>query len=137
MSEEDGIRRTIAEYAHLCDDGRFDEWADLYTEEARFSVMGQTHVGRDQIKAFIVAAQPPEARGTHVCFNTVIDLTDDGASARAVTDYMFLSRTDSGGYQSSNPISAGRYYDRLVREPDRWRFAERRIVFMGDPLPSA
>ena len=28
MSEEDAIRRTIAQYCHFCDDGRFDEWAD-------------------------------------------------------------------------------------------------------------
>jgi hypothetical protein len=28
--------------------------------------------------------------------------------------------------------SAGRYHDRLVRNRDRWRFADRRIVFLGD-----
>lgn len=123
MTDEDGIRRTIAQYAHLCDDGRFDEWAGLYTEDCRFTVMGQTYEGRDATKGFIVKGQPPEHRGKHICFNSVIDV--DGNRASAVTDYIFIGKDKA-------IISAGRYHDVLVRDPDRWRFAERRIVFMGD-----
>jgi 3-phenylpropionate/cinnamic acid dioxygenase small subunit len=123
MSDEDGIRRTIAQYAHFCDDGRFDEWADLYTDDAEFTVMGRTYRGRDEVKGFIVKGQPPERRGKHICFNTVIDV--DGDTARAWTDYIFID-------QQKTVTSAGRYHDVLVRQPDRWRFAQRRIVFMGE-----
>ena len=123
MSDEEAIRRTIAQYAHFCDEGRFDEWADLYIEEATFSVLGETHEGRQTIKAWITKAQPPELRGKHVCCNSVIDV--DGDQARAWTDYIFIDQTKS-------VTSAGRYHDRFVRQDDRWRFAERRIVFMGD-----
>jgi 3-phenylpropionate/cinnamic acid dioxygenase small subunit len=125
MSDEDQIRRTLAQYAQLCDDGRFDEWADLYTEDATFSVMGRTHKGRDAIKSWIAGAQPPERRGKHVCINPVIDT--EGDEAYAVTDYIFIDR-------NKTIVSAGRYHDRLVKHRDRWRFAERRIVFMGDEL---
>jgi 3-phenylpropionate/cinnamic acid dioxygenase small subunit len=123
VTDEEAIRRTIAEYAHLCDDGRFDEWAGLYVEDCRFHVMGQTYEGRAATKGFIVKGQPPELRGKHICVNSVIDV--EGDRARAVTDYIFISKANV-------VTSAGRYHDVLVREPDRWRFAERRIVFLGD-----
>jgi 3-phenylpropionate/cinnamic acid dioxygenase small subunit len=123
MTDEEAVRRTIAGYAHLCDDGRFDEWATLYTEDAHFHVMGRTYEGREAIKRFIEKGQPPERRGKHICFNSVIDVAGDRAGA--VTDYIFID-------QAKTIVSAGRYHDVLVRQPDRWRFAERRIVFMGD-----
>jgi 3-phenylpropionate/cinnamic acid dioxygenase small subunit len=123
VSEEDGIRRTLAQHAQLCDDGRFDEWADLYAKDASFSVMGQTYKGRDAIKHWIEKVQPAEHRGKHVLINPVIDV--DGGEAHVVTDYIFIAK-------DKTIASAGRYHDRLVKEPDRWRFAERGIVFMGD-----
>jgi 3-phenylpropionate/cinnamic acid dioxygenase small subunit len=123
VSDEDAIRRTIAQYCQLCDDGRFDEWADLYTDDATFSVMGKTYTGRADVKAFIEKGQAPERRGKHLCFNSIIDI--DGDSARASTDYVFIDKQHA-------ITSAGRYHDRLIRQPDRWRFAERRILFMGE-----
>lgn len=123
MSDEAEIRRTIAQYAHFCDDGRFDEWADLYNEDATFTVMGQTYKGRQAIKEWIVKAQPPQARGKHVCVNSVIDI--EGDEADAWTDFVFLTRDHA-------IMRVGRYHDRLVKGRDRWRFVERRIVFMGD-----
>jgi 3-phenylpropionate/cinnamic acid dioxygenase small subunit len=123
VSDEDAIRRTIAQYCQLCDDGRFDEWADLYTDDATFSVMGKTYTGRADVKAFIEKGQAPERRGKHLCFNSIIDI--DGDSARAITDYVFIDKQHA-------ITSAGRYHDRLIRQPDRWRFAERRILFLGE-----
>jgi 3-phenylpropionate/cinnamic acid dioxygenase small subunit len=123
MSDEEAIRRTIAQYAHFCDDGRFDEWAELFAVDARFSVLGETHEGRGQAKAWIMKFQTAELRGKHVCTNTVIDVGGD--QARAWTDYIFVDR-------SGAIVSVGRYHDRLVRDGERWRFQERRIVFVGD-----
>ncbi len=129
MSDEEGVRRTLALYCQLCDDGRFDEWADLYTENATFSVLGRTHEGQAAIKGFIEKAQGPEQRGKHVCANPLIDV--DGDTATAVTDYVFVARADGGSLAIT---SAGRYHDRLLRGADgRWRFTQRRIVFLGDP----
>ncbi|TMM14133.1 MAG: nuclear transport factor 2 family protein [Actinobacteria bacterium] len=108
MSDEEGIRRTLALYCQLCDDGRFDEWAQLYTEDAVFRVMGQVHVGPAAIKAFIAEAQPEGRRGKHVAV--------PGEGQFPVT-------------------SAGRYHDRLVRRNGAWLFAERQIVFMGEDPP--
>jgi uncharacterized protein (TIGR02246 family) len=126
MDDLDAIRRTIALYCQLCDDGRFEEWGDLYTEDARFCVLGKVYEGREEIRGFIERAQPAGARGKHVAANPVIDVEGDEAVAR--TDYVFLSR--NGG--SLALTSAGRYHDRLVRRGGRWLFSERRIVFLGD-----
>lgn len=128
VTPEEGIRRTLALYCQLCDDGRFDEWADLYVEDAEFHVMGTTHRGRAAIKAFIEKGQPPERRGKHLCANPLIDLDEGGATARAVTDYVFVARAGTG----LAITSAGRYHDRLVLDGGRWRFARREIVFLGD-----
>lgn len=125
-SPEDGVRRTIGRYCHTCDDGRFDEFAELFTADAEFAVMGRVHQGRDAIVAFMAEAQPAERRGKHVTSNTVIDVTDGGRSAAAVTDYLFVTRDHT-------ILSVGRYHDVLVCGDDGgWRFARREIVFLGD-----
>lgn len=126
MDDVNAVRDTLARYCQLCDDGRFEEWGELYTEDARFEVMDRTYEGREQIKGFIRAGQPPELRGKHVAVNSVIET--DGDEALGLTDYIFVGRSGDG----FGIVSAGRYHDRLVRRGDRWLFAERRIVFLGD-----
>jgi len=130
MTDEEAIRRTLAEYCQFCDDGRFEDFADLFAENATYHVLDEAHEGRSQIGAFMEKAMPPERRGRHVCSNTVIDV--DGDTARAFTDYVFVARVDGSGFAIT---SVGRYHDRMVKEHDRWRFAERRIVFLGGEAP--
>jgi SnoaL-like domain len=122
---EEGIRRTLAQYAQLMDDGRFDDWGDLFTVDARFHVMGATQQGRAAIQEWIAGNQPPELRGKHAILTSVIDLDDDGGGARVWTDYAFVD-------QKHRVTSAGRYHDELVAGDDgRWRFSLREIVFLG------
>jgi len=124
-SAEEGIRRTVLQYGHLCDDGRFDEWADLFTVDARFHVMGSTQVGRDRLQAWIAKAQGPESRGRHAISSPVVDLADDERTASAWTDFLFFD-------QQGSMSSVGRYHDELVLGDDgRWRIALREIVFQG------
>lgn len=123
----EAIRRTLALYCHLCDEGRFDEWEQLFTVDATFRVMGRTHEGRPAVRAFIEAGQPPERRGKHVCANPVIDFDGDDR-ATVVSDYVFVGRVPEG----LAITSAGRYHDRFVRDGDTWLIAARQIVFMGD-----
>lgn len=124
---EDGIRLTLARYCQLCDDGRFDEWSDLFTEQARFHALDVTHTGRGDVQAFIEAGQPPEQRGRHLLGEPVIeaDAPGTGSTARAWTDFIFVDR-------HREITSVGRYHDELERGDDgRWRFALREIVFLG------
>lgn len=129
MTAEEAIRRTLARYCQLCDDGRWDEWKLLFTDDARFLVMGGVHEGPDVITEFISASLPPEVRGKHLCGNAVIDIDPSGECATATTDYVFVGRGDKGRHVIT---SAGRYHDELVLRGAEWRFRVREIVFMGE-----
>ena len=131
LLNESLIRRLIAEYCHHYDDGRSDDFAALFSDDATFTVFGTTHCGRQAIRDNIGRQRPGMPPGQHVTYNSVIDTADDALTARAWTDFLYMSKTDEG-FRTSN---AGRYHDRLVRESDRWRFASRTIVFLGDPVP--
>jgi hypothetical protein len=128
VSQEE-VARTLALYCQLCDDGRFDEWADLFVADAQFTVLGRTHEGRGDIKAWIERAQAPELRGKHLLGQSIVDVGSAGDTATGVTDYAFIGRTPQGGYAIT---SAGRYHDTFVLGDDgRWRFATREIRFLG------
>jgi 3-phenylpropionate/cinnamic acid dioxygenase small subunit len=120
------IRRTLALYCQFCDDGRFDEWEELFVDDAVFRVLGRSYEGRAALRDFIETGQPPDRRGKHICANSVIDLEGDRALAR--TDYLFVGRVPDG----LAVTSVGRYHDVLVRDGAVWRFATREIVFMGE-----
>jgi SnoaL-like domain len=127
---EEEVGRTLALYCQLCDDGRFDEWGELFIEDAQFTVLGRTHHGRGDIQAWIEKAQAPELRGKHLLGQSIVDVDSGGGTATGVTDYAFIGRTPEGGFAIT---SAGRYHDIFVRGDDgRWRFATREIRFLGD-----
>jgi uncharacterized protein (TIGR02246 family) len=125
---EPAIQRVLALYCQRCDDGDFDAWADLFTEHATFTVMGQTHAGRGAVRAFIEAAQPPERRGKHFLGQSVLDVDAAAGTATGVTDYVFIARGADGGYAIT---SAGRYHDTFAAGADGiWRIASREIRFL-------
>lgn len=130
VADERRIHRTLALYCQLCDDGLFDEWAELFTEEAAMSVMGRTHEGRHAIKAMIVNAMPPERRGKHFLGQSVIDIDTETGEANAVTDFMFVAKDGERRYAITQ---AGRYHDTLLRAKDgTWRIHAREIRFLGE-----
>jgi 3-phenylpropionate/cinnamic acid dioxygenase small subunit len=120
---DSAVRRTLAAYCQTLDDGRFDEWIDVFSEDVVLMVMGHRLEGRPAVRAFIEPTQQAEARGRHMLSEPLIDL--DGDEARVTTDYAFVSR-------DNRVLSSGRYHDVLRREPDRWRITRREIVFTGD-----
>jgi 3-phenylpropionate/cinnamic acid dioxygenase small subunit len=124
VASEIGIKRTLSGYCRFCDDGRFDEWEKLFAPDAVFEVMGEQHKGRAAIRAFIEAAQPPEARGRHHVTNSLIEFDSDD-TASAVSDYIWLGKAGDG-YRIG---SAGRYHDRFRRDGDNWIFTRRAIEF--------
>jgi len=124
MTDHEAIARVVARYCHLLDDGRWDEFADIWAEDAEFVLGGETTRGRDAIRASIEATQPPERRGRHLAVNVEVDV--DGDEASAVVDFMFWARDREG---KAKLMFLGRYDDRLVRTDGGWRFARREIAF--------
>jgi uncharacterized protein (TIGR02246 family) len=125
--DEDQVRRTIAAYSQHCDDGRFDQWSDLFADDAHLVFAGRTTEGRDHIRRYMESVQPPEARGKHITSHSLVEV--DGDIAVAHTDYLFV-RSGSEGLAL---VATGRYHDQLVRDGSRWRFRRREISMLGQP----
>jgi ketosteroid isomerase-like protein len=123
------IRRTIAGYCQTCDDGRFAEFGEYFTEDAVLVIFGEEQQGRDAVVAWITESQPAELRGKHVTVNSMIDIDLDGERATGTTDFIFLGRSPDG----LRIITAGRYLDEFTRAGERWLFARREITFFDDP----
>ena len=131
-TERLAIQRLIAIYAQLLDEGRLDDWGQLFTEDARFSVYGRTYESRATIVAEIGGmVLPPAHPAKHISLVPVIDFTGDGR-ALAWTDFSGVGTNESGQIEVG---TIGRYHDELVRDGERWRFASRTIVMAGEPLP--
>lgn len=117
------VRRTLAAYCQTVDDGRFDDFAQLWAPDAVLRVAGDEILGRAAIRAWIERAQPPERRGKHVTVNPLIDV-EAADRARVSSDFVFLART-GGGYVVS---VVGRYLDVLEPHGGRWVFRSRDIA---------
>ena len=127
MDDETQISATLSAYSQLLDDGRFEPWSDLFTEDARLSFPGQDVQGREAIRALMEKVQPDGARGKHLTANSMVAV--DGDTATGTTDYLFVRAGPNG----VGILSAGRYHDTLVREGGRRRFRERRNTYHGSP----
>jgi ketosteroid isomerase-like protein len=117
--DELDIRRLLAEYCQLCDDGDFDALVDRFTEDCWFAFDEWRVEGHRGVRRWFETTQSPEKRGKHLTTNLVIELGD--ATATVVSDYLFLSGRE-GGYAVE---LTGRYEDELRREGGRWRFVSR------------
>lgn len=115
----EGVRRTLAIYCQLMDDGRYADAAALFVDDAQWTVQGVTHHGIDEIRA-LMSDWPVPTGGKHLTFNSVIDV--DGDAAAAVSDYLMVRSTEIGGVVHRG----GRYHDTLRRDRSGlWRFVAR------------
>lgn len=138
------VRRVIVLCSQLMDELRFEEWRDLFTEDAEFWSIPGHHlpggheiskiVGRDTIVAAIkrVEKRMLESGGViHFSASPVIDI--DGNTARAWWDFIIVHAKPSG---TELPF-CGRYYaDFVCGDDGRWRFKRRISVRHGYPLPA-
>ena len=133
MADLDGVRRLVFLYSQLLDDARWDEWEQLFTDDAVFTVWGNAYQGRRAIRDAI-SGMFVEQPGKHVAFATIADF--DGDHAWAWTDFTALADDGPGQWGRSYIIATiARYYDVLVRTETGWRFARRQIRMAGEPLP--
>lgn len=123
-TDHEALTRLIARYCHCLDDGRWDEFADLWAPDAQLLLRGETTHGRDAIRAAVESSQPPERRGRHLALNVELDI--DGDTADGLCDFVFFVRSSEG---RPKPLFLGRYVDAMVRTEGTWRFARRQISF--------
>ena len=121
MSVEDelGIRRTIAAYCHLIDEGDFARLVQEFAPNGSFAFGSQVATGPDALLRWFEKNQPPHRRGKHLTVNTLVDI--DGDRARAVSDFVFLRWI--GGALTVE--ATGKYRDALVRIAGHWKIERR------------
>ena len=127
LEEKDAIRDLMSAYCFYVDNGEFDKFANLFTENGIFEAgpLGKLQ-GRKAIRDFITAQVPRPGEGParkHCTLNHVIRV--EGSEAHA-DSYIVVLRESSGGILAS---LAGRYEDLLVKEGSEWRFKVRKIHF--------
>ena len=135
----EAIRRVIALYGQLLDSKRFDDWSQLFAQDAVFRVWGRSYSGRAEILREIGEMQP-DSPGKHVVLQPVIDL-DSEDRARSWTDLCALATTPSPEAEYSDfsiqIVTIGRYHDRFERSTSdgRWRIQQRVLVMAGEDVP--
>ncbi len=126
--DEAAILRTLTAYCHDCDDARFDDLAQCFTEDATLVALGEVVTGRAEIAAWFRAAQGrPKQRGKHLTTNVRYEVAGDRAAV--VSDFVWLRFP----HEHLVPGTTGRYVDEMERSEGRWRFRRREIQLLRPP----
>lgn len=119
-------------YAVYYDDRRYDEWLDLFTEDAVFAFPSSALTGREAILTLTAKNEAWHARGCkgrHLLPNVAV--TEQTASSASIIMYGLVVATESNGnLTSTSPV---RYDGELVKDGERWRI-RRWLVQLDRPL---
>lgn len=125
------ISDLIGRYCMCFDD---EDWAALdtmWTDDAAFVVEDQAFETRVVLMDFLSHCLPSGYRTKHMISRPLVELGDDGATARARTDVVWIAAN------FENTI-LGRYEDELVHDGSGWRFkrrVERPVQYIPGPPP--
>ena len=125
------ISALLAAYCINFDDQNWEEFSKLWTDDAVFAVEGHAFAGKKAVLEFLSNCLPADYVSKHVISQPLIELADDGLSARARTDVVWIAAN------FENAI-VGRYHDEIVRTDGRWKFRRRRetpVPFRAGPPP--
>jgi uncharacterized protein (TIGR02246 family) len=125
LEDKDAIRELLAEYCFRLDGGRFDEMAQLFTEDGTWDTAFGAATGRANIVALVkqIRARSPEPRPRAVHLTTNIVIALDGARARVRSNWTVVQNGPDGPVISSG----GAYLDDLVKQDGSWLFHTRKI----------
>lgn len=125
------IARLIHTYAERVDLGDFEGVAEMF-RDAEMSAEGSDHVDRGYeavLRRYIDWTRRLDDDGTphtkHVTTNVLLDIDTEKGRANGRSYFTVFQQT---GVLPLQPIIAGRYHDRFVREGGSWRFEHRHIV---------
>ena len=129
------IPNLLYRYADAIDAARFDEAAALFDHGAVW-VQGQHIQGREAIatmwRRWVRLYPDGTPRTRHLVTNPLIELSDDGLTARCRSQWTLLQATENVPLQV---VATGRYDARFALLEGRWHFTERRYAgmdLMGD-----
>lgn len=121
MSDYDEIMNLIASYGHIYDEGRLEEWTELF-KYGSYTFMGKAFRGAELLEWIV----PVSVRGgvRHVNFNIAIHVNGDRATAKS--DFVTVARDATGVLKADSPEAVwGRYDDEFQKIDGAWRFVSR------------
>ena len=119
LSDYVEIRQLNARYNRLADSGDGDAYAQMYTEDAEFHIVGnQTYCGREEIASAAAATKVT----VHVTTEPEIEIDGDAATQRV----RMLSVYRAEDLSRNDFVASGWYVDELKRTADGWRYYRRR-----------
>ena len=113
------IMALLAGAAQHNDLAEWDEYGNLFAEDAVMHVFGRDYVGRDAIVAFTARRH----LGKHMLSTPIIEIAEN--SAKVTIDHSFYR------YPDLVLFGVGVYKDELVKLDGEWKFARREIVVHG------
>jgi uncharacterized protein (TIGR02246 family) len=128
VADELAIRNVLARIAQYADSGSLDDYAALFTEDARWEMPPEAvKRSRAEIRAAAEhrradGATGPGSHARHLI--GTIAVTVDGDLAVAESYWQFYVNTDD----KPELRSMGAYRDTFRRDPAGWRLARRRIT---------
>lgn len=126
------ITDVLVRYAQWFDDQNWEDFAQLWTDDASFEVDDEGFFGKAAVLEFLTTCLPDGYVSKHMLSVPLIEVADDGRHATARTDVVWIT-------QSFETKIVARYNDDLVRGDDgRWRFSRRwetPVPFAADPTP--
>ncbi|MFB7166645.1 nuclear transport factor 2 family protein [Streptomyces sp. NPDC056242] len=129
------IENLIAEYAERVDTGDLAGVGQLFSEGAFVGSDGTRFEGAGAVEGMlrdrVILYSDGTPRTHHVTTNVHIEVDQEAGTATGRSYVTIFQAVDGLPLQ---PIAAGRYRDRFVREDGQWRFAERLITIhlVGD-----
>lgn len=113
------VRRLLARYAHLVDDGDYAEATELFTDDSRFVMLGTELSGREAVRKAL-----EEQAGTttvHQVTNIVVSNGSKDGTYHAVAD-VTVAFKDGNRW---NTGFVGRYHDTMTGSGREMRFTQR------------
>lgn len=125
------ISDLIASYCINFDDQNWEEFAKLWADDAAFLVEDHAFEGKQAVLDFLTSCLPEGYISKHMISTPLIELADDGLSARARTDVVWIDAN------FRNAI-VGRYNDEIVKQNGKWKFLRREetpVPYREGPAP--
>lgn len=143
------LMQLYAEYAACLDDGRLDDWPNLFTEDCRYRIVPRENHdrglplatvdlrGRGMLLDRVYGARStlfhaPYYQRHIIGAARITGNTTEGIAAE--TNYLVI-RTKRD--VPSEVFNAGRYIDRVVRTPEGLRFQSKVCVFDSELIPNS
>jgi hypothetical protein len=129
-ADELAVRSLIVRLAQYADGlGTVDEYAELFTVDARWLMPGSPRIGREDIRAGSIERRAeggvgPGSNSRHMIAGTAMSFTSPD-EAVADSYWMFFVNTDT----QAELRLVGHYRDTAVRTAEGWRIAQREITF--------